>query len=625
MIPISINTSRGRKALTMLAAFTITATYAAAAVAAPQNADATDTASGANATQSANAAQSANIATSTGNSNETAETNKAESGNTVTGTNTVAAPTATDNSAASDAATAPDSAAAPAASDNSNAAAATNTDTDTETDRAASGGGINITNVETSGNFGDKFSVNSPVNIKISYEGKAVAKGAEFGIQLGDGLVLPPGFTGVPLKATSLSGEEKTIGQCTASGGNFKCTVTEDPKAALGGNGDLRNGFVKLEAVLDKTSTGKTETDIVVDGVTHKVELGKGVIGEPVTLDNGKFCSSSGMDGDLYAYWCWIQSKISGGGEVVITENRADASWQTGVSCVEANDTADWTKVPDNGKPKGKRDGQTLTYTAPAGGEWVCRTGVSVKTTEKVMTNEASVNGTLVSSTTKWRARGSSGADTDEDVIPPAPTPTPEPTPDQPKPPAPDVEKPPAPVPSEPPAPEPTPEPSTPPAPEQPKPPAPTPTPEPSTPPAPDTEKPPAPVPTPTPEPTPDQPKPPAPNTEKPPAPAPTPDQPKPPAPEQPKPPAPTPNTPPAPEKPKPTPEPSTPPAPEQPKPPVSVTPTPGKPNTPSKPSYDAPRLLAHTGTSADIVVGASTALAVAGGALLVARKRRQD
>ena len=494
-------------------------------------------------------------------------------------------------------------------------------------DRAAADGGITITNVQTSGNFGDKFSVNAPININIQYEGNAVAKGAQFGVQLGEGLKLPDGFKGVPLKATALSGEEKTIGQCTAAGGAFTCTVTEDPKAVIGGNGDLKNGYVKLEAVIDKSATGKTETDIVVDGVTHKVSLGKGVIGEPVTLENAKFCSSSGMEGDAYKYWCWIQAKAASGTEIIITENRADAAWKTGVSCVHAEATADWTQVIE--KPKSKKDGQKLTFTVPDGGDWVCRVGVSVTTSEKSMTNEAAINGSTVSDTAKWRARGSSGADTDEDAPPPAPTPTPtpEPTPEQPKPPAPDTEQPPAPAPT------PTPEPT----------PTPTPTPEQPKPPAPDTEKPPAPAPTPdptpTPTPTPDKPTPtpepstpPAPDTEKPPAPVPS----EPPAPEQPKPPAPAPtpepSTPPTPtpDKPKPTPEPSNPPAPEQPKP--SATPTPeqpkpgnGRTNVPSKPSYDAPKSqLARTGMSADIAVGAA-ALATAGGVILVARKRRQD
>ena len=495
-------------------------------------------------------------------------------------------------------------------------------------DRAAADGGITITNVETSGNFGDKFSVNKPINIKINYEGKAVPVGAKFGVQLGSGLKLPDGFKPVPLKATALSGEEKVIGECTAAGGAFTCTVTEDPKTTLGGNGDLKNGYVKLEAVLDQSSVGKTETDIVVDGVTHKVSLGKGVVGEPVTLENGKFCSSSGMDGDAYKYWCWIQAKASGGTEIVITENRADAAWKTGVSCVHSEATADWTQVIE--KPKSKKDGQKLTFTVPDGGDWVCRVGVSVSTSEKTMTNEASINSATVSDTAKWRQRGSSGADTDEDVKPtPTPTPTPEPTPtptpEQPKPPAPDTEQPPAPAPT------PTPEPTPTPTPEQPKPPAP------------DTEQPPAPAPTPdptpTPTPTPDKPQPtpepstpPAPDTEKPPAPVPS----EPPAPEQPKPtapaPTPEPSTPPTPtpDKPKPTPEPSTPPAPEQPKP--SATPTPeqpkpgnGRTNVPSKPSYDAPKSqLARTGMSADIAVGAA-ALATAGGVILVARKRRRD
>lgn len=353
----------------------------------------------------------------------------------------------------------------------------------TNADRTAADGGITITNVETNGNFGDKFSVNAPINIKIQYEGKAVPVGAKFGVQLGSGLKLPDGFKPVPLKATALSGEEKVIGECTAAGGAFTCTVTEDPKTTLGGNGDLKNGYVKLEAVLDQSSVGKTETDIVVDGVTHKVSLGKGVVGEPVTLENGKFCSSSGMDGDAYKYWCWIQAKASGGTEIVITENRADAAWKTGVSCVHSKATADWTQVIE--KPKSKKDGQKLTFTVPDGGDWVCRVGVSVSTSEKTMTNEASINSATVSDTAKWRQRGSSGADTDEDAKP-TPEPTPTPTPEQPKPPAPDTEQPPAPAPTPDPTPtptptpdkpQPTPEPSTPPAPEQPKPSA-TPTPE---------------------------------------------------------------------------------------------------------------------------------------------------
>ena len=512
-------------------------------------------------------------------------------------------------------------------------------DTATETAAASTvaDGGINITNVETNGNFGDKFSVNAPINIKIQYEGKAVPVGAKFGVQLGSGLKLPDGFKPVPLKATALSGEEKVIGECAAAGGAFTCTVTEDPKTTLGGNGDLKNGYVKLEAVLDKSSVGKTETDIVVDGVTHKVSLGKGVVGEPVTLDNGKFCSSSGMEGDAYKYWCWIQAKAAGGTEIVITENRADAAWKTGVSCVHADAAADWTAVAE--KPKGKRDGQKLTFTVPAGGDWVCRVGVSVTTSEKTMTNEATINSATVSDTAKWRQRGSSGADTDEDAKPtPTPTPTPEqpkptpeptPTPEQPKPPAPDTEQPPAPTPTPDPTPtpeQPKPTPTPTPTPEQPKP-----TPEPNTPPAPEQPKPPAPTPTPTP--TPEQPKPtPTPEPSTPPAPEPS----QPPAPEQPKPPAPAPtpepSTPPTPtpDKPKPTPEPSTPPAPEQPKP--SATPTPeqpkpgnGRTNVPSKPSYDAPKSqLARTGMSADIV-GAAAALATVGGVVLVARKRRQD
>lgn len=78
------------------------------------------------------------------------------------------------------------------------------------------------------------------------------------------------------LKATALDGSEKTIGQCVAANGTFTCTVTENVAEVLGGNGSIKNGFVKLEATLTKASIGKTTTDVVVDGTKHTVSLGKG-------------------------------------------------------------------------------------------------------------------------------------------------------------------------------------------------------------------------------------------------------------------------------------------------------------------------------------------------------------
>ena len=482
-------------------------------------------------------------------------------------------------------------------------------------------GGIKITGTTVNGNYGDSFSVNSSLNIKVTYEGDKVERGATFTVGLGDGLQVPNGFGGVDLKATALDGAEKVIGKCTASGSAFTCTVTEDVAEVLGGNGSIKNGFVKLEATLTKDSVGKTTTDVVVDGTKHTIGLGKGVVGEPVTPGDHKFCSASGMSPEgLYQFWCWVQAQGNPGDTITIVEGRDDAVYKTGVSTTPT-EHGDWANP--SSKPKSKRDGKMLTFVVPDGtGTQENRVGIMVTTSEKTMTNTATINGKEVSSTVTWRAKGSSGAETGEDEKPV--TPTPEPTPD-PKPsdptPAPD----PTPEPSEPPAPtpEPTPEPSEPPA----------PTPEPSTPPVtPDpTPEPPAPTPDPTPE---------APKPD--PKPEPTPDVPKPdPKPEPSVPPVtpnPEPSTPPVTPDPKPseppvTPEPSTPPATPEPKPSEPTTPvtpdTPSTPNTPpvtpKAPTPSAPVInggLAKTGADTGLIAGAGV-LAVAGGALLVARRRQ--
>lgn len=525
-------------------------------------------------------------------------------------------------------------------------------------------GGIKITGTTVNGNYGDSFSVNSSLNIKVTYEGDKVEKGATFTVGLGDGLQVPNGFDGVDLKATALDGAEKVIGKCTASGSAFTCTVTEDVAEVLGGNGSIKNGFVKLEATLTKDSVGKTTTDVVVDGTKHTIGLGKGVVGEPVTPGDHKFCSASGMSPEgLYQFWCWVQAQGNPGDTITIVEGRADAVYKTGVSTTPT-EHGDWANP--SSKPKSKRDGKTLTFVVPDGtGTQENRVGIMVTTSEKTMTNTATINGKEVSSTVTWRAKGSSGAETGEDEKPvtPEPTPTPDPKPSDPTP-TPD----PTPEPSEPPAPtpEPTPEPSEPPVTPDPKPSEPpAPTPEPSTPPVTPDPEPPAP----TPDPTPETPKPdpkPTPEPSEPPVtpdPKPTPDpEPKPseppvtpdpkPTPEQPTPdPKPEPSTPPVTPDPEPSvppvtpdPEPSTPPVTPDPKPsepPVTpdpkpsepttpVTPdTPSTPNTPpvtpKAPTPSAPVInggLAKTGADASLIAGAGV-LAVAGGALLVARRRQ--
>ncbi len=502
-------------------------------------------------------------------------------------------------------------------------------------------GGIKITGTTVNGNYGDSFSVNSSLNIKVTYEGDKVEKGATFTVGLGDGLQVPNGFDGVDLKATALDGAEKVIGKCTASGSAFTCTVTEDVAEVLGGNGSIKNGFVKLEATLTKDSVGKTTTDVVVDGTKHTIGLGKGVVGEPVTPGDHKFCSASGMSPEgLYQFWCWVQAQGNPGDTITIVEGRADAVYKTGVSTTPT-EHGDWANP--SSKPKSKRDGKTLTFVVPDGtGTQENRVGIMVTTSEKTMTNTATINGKEVSSTVTWRAKGSSGAETGEDEKPvtPEPTPTPDPKPSDPTP-TPD----PTPEPSEPPAPtpEPTPEPSEPPVTPDPKPSEPpAPTPEPSTPPVTPDPEPPAP----TPDPTPETPKPdPKPTPEQPtPDPKPTPEPSTPPVTPDPKPsvppvtPDPEPSVPsvtpdPKPSEPPVTPEPSTPPATPEPKPSEPTTPvtpdTPSTPNTPpvtpKAPTPSAPVInggLAKTGADTGLIAGAGV-LAVAGGALLVARRRQ--
>lgn len=485
-------------------------------------------------------------------------------------------------------------------------------------------GGIKITNTNVSGRYGDKFSVNATLDIKVNYEGDKVEKGATFSVGLGDGLQIPSGFNSVALKATALDGSEKTIGQCVAANGTFTCTVTENVAEVLGGNGSIKNGFVKLEATLTKASIGKTTTDVVVDGTKHTVSLGKGVVGEEVTPGDHKFCFSHGMTPEgLYEFMCWLQAQGNPGDTITIVEGRDDITFKKTVYTTPT-EHGDWANPSATGKAT--VNGKTITFTIPDGtGTQENRVGVLVATSEKTMTNTATVNGKEVSSTVTWRAKGSSGAETDEDAkpVPPTPTPTPDPTP------------------------EPTPEPSTPPVTPDPEPPAPTPDPTPE-----------APKPDPKPEPTPEPSEPPAPT------PAPTPDAPKPdpkPTPEQPTPdPKPEPSTPPVTPDPKPsvppvtpdpepsvpsvtpdpkpseppvTPEPSTPPAPTpEPKPTTPVTPnTPSTPDTPpvtpkaptpSTPASNGSGTLAKTGADAGLIAGAG-ALAVIGSALLVARRRQ--
>lgn len=490
----------------------------------------------------------------------------------------------------------------------------------TEPGASTATGGIKIVKTDVKGRYGDKYAVNTTLDIRVDYAGDKVEKGATFSVALGDGLQVPNGFNSVDLKATALDGSEKKIGECTAENGAFKCVVTEDIAATLGGNGSLKNGFVKLEATLDESSISKTATNVVVDGTKYTVGLGRGVVGEPVTPGDNKFCWADGRTAEgLNKFGCWVQAQAKPGQTITITETRDDATFEGGihVTPVDHGDWAnpiDWNNIGVT-KPEVTKsaDGKSTTFTLPSelSGDHMARIRVEVVTSEKEMTNKATVNNKEVSTTVTWRAKGSSGAETGEDAKPvtptPAPTPDPEPKPD-PKPSEPPVTPPvtpedpkPAPTPDTPkPDPKPTPEPSTPPV----TPPAPTPTPEPSQPS------------------TPEKPKPEPSKPSEPTDPAPTPD---------PKPSEPNVTPPATPEKPEPKETPKETPAPKE-TPSQPSKQTPPAPSTPDKPGNSTPEHkgavtgLAQTGASdTGLMIAGATALVTAGGIALLLRRRQNN
>ena len=503
----------------------------------------------------------------------------------------------------------------------------------TEPGASTATGGIKIAKTTIGGRYGDKYSVNATLDIRVDYTGDKVEKGATFSVTLGDGLQVPNGFNSVDLKATALDGSEKKIGKCTAENGAFNCVVTEDIAQTLGGNGSLKNGFVKLEATLNKSSIGKTTTNVVVDGTKYTVGLGKGVVGEPVTPGDNKFCWADGRTAEgLNKFGCWIQAQGQPGQTITITETRDDATFQGGihVTPVDHGDWAnpiDWNNIGVT-KPKVTKsaDGKSATFTLPSelSGDHMARIRVEVVTSEKEMTNKATVNNKEVTTTVTWRAKGSSGAETGEDEKPvtptPAPTPDPKPKPD-PKPSTPPVTpEPEKPAPTPDPTPD-TPKPDPKPTPEQPTPnPDPKPTPEPSTPPV----TPPAPTPTPEPSQpsTPEKPKPEPSKPSEPTDPAPTPD---------PKPSEPNVTPPVTPEKPEPKETPKETPAPKE-TPSQPSKQTPPAPSTPDKPGNNttehkgAVTGLAQTGANdTGLMIAGATALVTAGGIALLLRRRQNN
>ena len=472
-------------------------------------------------------------------------------------------------------------------------------------------GGLSIQSVKVTRPY-DTVSVGNNFSVRIDYTGKNVQPGASFTADLGPGLQVPTGLTGIKLKATALDGSTKEIGTAKISGTQFTFTIDEGVNT-LGGNGTLNNAFVEYNFEVNKDAVGKKSTTITVDGTSYDISLGKGVVGEAFHEGYDKYMYSAGKTADgKYVEKGYVQATVAPGTALKAIEKGEGATFGSAFYCTNTANWAETTKASANKLSADKRE---ITAVAPADGDgnWTCRVSITQVGDSKKFTNVAVINEHEVSATATWRAKGDSGADTEADPEPetpvtpaPEPTPTPEPTPDKPV--TPEPEKPVTPVEPKPtPAPEPTP----------------TPEPTPDKPVTPEPEKPVTPV-DPEPEkptdPTPDKPV--TPEPEKPVTPAdPTPDKPVTPEPEKP--------TEPSPEKPvTPTPEkPSTPETPkgEEPKPAPSATPTPEQPK-PSTPAPSAPAAagqLPKTGADAGILGAAAAALAGGVAAFVAARRRR--
>ena len=467
-------------------------------------------------------------------------------------------------------------------------------------------GGLSIQSVKVTRPY-DTVSVGNNFSVRIDYTGKNVSPGATFTADLGPGLQVPTGLTGIKLKATALDGSTKEIGTAKISGTQFTFTIDEGVNT-LGGNGTLNNAFVEYNFEVNKDAVGKKSTTITVDGTSYDISLGKGVVGEAFHTGADKYMYAAGKDdAGHYVMKGYVQATVAPGTALKAVEKGANATFGSAFYCTNDGNWANTTKATAN---KLNADKTEITAVTPATGEgdWTCRVSIKQTGDSKKFVNTAVINEQEVSATATWRAKGDSGADTEADPEPekpvtpaPEPTPTPEPTPDKPV----------------------TPEPEKPVTPDEPKP-APTPEPTPDKPVTPEPNKPEEPKPTPTPEPTPEKPVTPAPEPEKPVTPEPNkPEEPKP-TPEKP--------TEPSPEKPV-TPTPDKPVAPEtpkgeEPKPAPSATPTPEqpKPSTPA-PAPSAPAAagqLPKTGADAGILGAAATALAGGVAALVAARRRRR-
>lgn len=367
-------------------------------------------------------------------------------------------------------------------------------------------GGLSIKSVKVTRPY-DTVSVGNNFSVRIDYTGKNVSPGATFTADLGPGLQVPTGLTGIKLKATALDGSTKEIGTAKISGTQFTFTIDEGVNT-LGGNGTLNNAFVEYNFEVNKDAVGKKSTTITVDGTSYDISLGKGVVGEAFHPGADKYMYAAGKDdAGHYVMKGYVQATVAPGTALKAVEKGANATFGSAFYCTNDGNWANTTKATAN---KLNADKTEITAVAPATGEgdWTCRVSIKQTGDSKKFVNTAVINEQEVSATATWRAKGDSGADTEADPEPekpvtptpaPEPTPTPEPTPDKPvtpepnkpeepkltpeKPTEPSPEKPVTPTPDKPVAPEtpkgeePKPAPSATPTPEQPKPSTPAPAP----------------------------------------------------------------------------------------------------------------------------------------------------
>lgn len=324
-------------------------------------------------------------------------------------------------------------------------------------------GGLSIKSVKVTRPY-DTVSVGNNFSVRIDYTGKNVSPGATFTADLGPGLRVPTGLTGIKLKATALDGSTKEIGTAKIADGKFTFTIDEGVNT-LGGNGTLNNAFVEYSVEVNKDAVGKKSTTITVDGTSYDISLGKGVVGEAFHPGADKYMYAAGKDdAGHYVMKGYVQATVAPGTALKAVEKGANATFGSAFYCTNDGNWANTTKATAN---KLNADKTEITAVAPATGEgdWTCRVSIKQTGDSKKFVNTAVINEQEVSATATWRAKGDSGADTEADPEPekpvtpaPEPTPTPEPTPDKPV------------TPETPKGEEPKPAPSATPTPEQPKP-----------------------------------------------------------------------------------------------------------------------------------------------------------